>query len=66
MTYAQQLSYKRLIRAKATKLGSGLEWLYVLMRMTEIFKTLLSRDRSLMVATFSMVEILPEQFKFKL
>ena len=32
MTYAQQLSYKRLIGAKATKLGSGLEWLYVLMR----------------------------------
>ena len=32
MTYALQLSYKRLIGAKATKLGSRLEWLYVLMR----------------------------------
>ena len=31
-----------------------------------IFETLLSHDRSLMVATFSMVEMLPEQFKFKL
>lgn len=32
MTYALQLSYKRLRGAKATKLGSRLEWLYVLMR----------------------------------
>ena len=32
MTYSLQLSYKRLIGAKATKLGSRLEWLYVLMR----------------------------------
>lgn len=34
-----------------------------------IFKkisTLVSHERSLMVATFRMVEILPEQFKFKL
>lgn len=32
MTYALQLSYRRPIGAKAPKLGSGLEWLCVLMR----------------------------------
>ena len=32
----------------------------------EKISTLLSNDRSLMVTTFSMVEMLPEQFKFKL